>query len=120
LHPKRGREHTKISHDTEHLEKAYQVAFKARVWVEMAMRNPLVVAHSLKVDMPLIGVEGARKTTLHKLLVQDILGINPEDTKYGGIHGRASYATTPDEWQCKYMKEILLLEGIWRQCASGR
>ncbi len=110
LHPKKGKQHTPLRHQTEHLINAYQKAFQARVWVEMAMRNPLVVAHSLKVDMPLVGIDGKKGTTLHHLLVQDILGITPEDTKYAPLYGKAGYGATPEERQKRYMKEVLRLE----------
>lgn len=116
LDPRKGRQHTPLAEEAHHLTGAFETALKARVWVEMAMRNPLLAAHSLKVGMPLVGVvEGGKVTTkkikLHSLLVQKVLGIPPEDAKYVEEYGRAGYATKPDERQQRYMAAILTLEG---------
>lgn len=109
--PLKGLRHTPLRHETKDLIKAYEKAFIARLWVEMAMRNPLVVAHNLKVDIPLVAAEGTKKTKLHNLLIQEILDIPLEDTKYGEKYGRAGYAHTPTIRQQDYMKAVLLLEG---------
>ncbi len=111
LDPKKGRQHTALWHQTDHLIGAYRNALKARVWVEMAMRNPLVVAHSLKVDLPLVGGEKRKKQmTLHTMLVQDILGIPPEDTKYGEEVGKSATRKSPTKQQEQYMIDVMNLE----------
>ncbi len=109
--PAKGIQHTPLAEKTDHLVDAYKKALKARIWVEMAMRNPLVVAHSLKVDLPLVGIEGKKKMKLHNLLVQDILGIPPEDTKYGEKWGRAVDKSSPSREQQRYMTNVLSFEG---------
>jgi hypothetical protein len=116
-HPTRQTKHTHLKHETEELIKGkYRKAFKARVWVEMAMRNPLVVAHNLNVEIPekemsLVGLEGRKKEVkLHTRLVQEILGIRPEDTKFLSMYSTAGFGTTPSLQQRRYMNDILLLE----------
>jgi len=113
MHPKKGKRETALFHDTQKLIDTYTTAFKARIWAEMAMRNPLITAHSLTIDVPLVGVERGKpkKMTLHKMLVQDILGIPPEDIKYDDEHGVAAYGKTPSERQRAYMANVLNLEG---------
>jgi hypothetical protein len=103
--------HTPLRHEQVHAKEAFEKAFKARVWTEMAMRNPLVVAHSLKVFIPNVGVEGTKKVTLHTLLVQKILGVTPEDMKYGDIYGEAKFGASPTPRQIKYMSAVMQLEG---------
>lgn len=110
--PRKGQVHTKESHDFDHLKELSLKAFKARIWVEMAMRNPLVVAHSLNIKIPSVGVEaGTKSMSLHRVLVQHILGIPPEDTKYGETYGKAGFAATPTQKQKQYMADVLSLEG---------
>jgi len=110
-HPAKGTEHTPIAEQTHHLVGAYEKAFKARVWVEMAMRNPLVVAHNLKIDVPLVGYEDKKKQlNLHNLLVQEILEIPPEDMKYGELYGKTALDRTPTEREKRYMAQVLQLE----------
>ncbi|MBI3955484.1 hypothetical protein HY338_03500, partial [Candidatus Gottesmanbacteria bacterium] len=110
--PRIGQVHSKQRHDFEHLKGLSLKAFKARIWVEMAMRNPLVVAHSLNIKVPSIGLEGKdKKMSLHRVLVQHILGIPPEDTKYGEHYGKAGYAATPTQKQREYMADVIDLEG---------
>jgi hypothetical protein len=114
--PQKGRPHGGVSHDFEHMRNIFKNAFKARIWVEMTMRNPLVVAHNLKVATPVVSFEGAEgikphKVELHNLLVQDILGIPPEDTKYGEMYGRSGYGATPTQRQKDYMIAVMALEG---------
>jgi hypothetical protein len=48
---------------------------------------------------------------LHNVLVQDILGIPPEDTKYGEKWGRAVDKSSPSKGQREYMINVLELEG---------
>ncbi len=113
--PGKGRPHTKLAHEYDHLQQAFQTALKARIWVEMTMRNPLVVAHNLKVDFPVVGFEGRqirpKQVKLHNKLVQEILGIPPEDTKYGEMYGKSAYATSPTKRQEDYMIAVMTLEG---------
>jgi hypothetical protein len=106
-----GKKHTPLAAETHHLLEKYETAFKARVWVEMAMRNPLVVAHNLKINAPIKGAAEGKKIKLHKLLVEEILGIPPEDTKYGEMYGKSGFGATPTQKQTDYIKNVLLLEG---------
>ncbi len=87
----------------------YKKAFVARVWVEMAMRNPLTVTHNL--EIPIKDVIGDRKIRLHSYLVQQVLDIPLEDTKYGEVAGKVAYASSPTEKQRGYMNEVMDLEG---------
>jgi len=110
--PKKGKPHTKLSHEYQHLHHAFQTALKARIWVEMTMRNPLVVAHNVKVGIPRVGLEGEEnKVSLHKKLINEILNIPPEDTKYGELYGKSSYGTSPTKKQEEYMIAVMQLEG---------
>lgn len=111
--PRTGEEHTKLSHETNHMKEVYTKAFKTRKWVEMAMRNPLALAHTLKVDMKLSGYgddKDIRKTSLHRLIAHEILGISPEATKYAERFGKSADYTDPDQEQLKFMNSILQLE----------
>lgn len=106
----------KIEHarHVEELVGKYTKAFKARVWIEAAMRNPLVVGHNIKVKVPIAGYtmkEGEKEMKLHSLILQNILGIPFEDMKYGEIAGSStSVYATPTEQQLAYMREAQDLE----------
>lgn len=104
--------HSKLGHDFHHLESAYTNALKARIWVEMAMRNPLSVAHTINIDSDREGPGGKRqKVKLHSLLVKEILGISPEELKFTETRGKATYGATPDLRQKRLMADVLELEG---------
>ncbi len=110
--PQKGKVHTKQFEEYKKYKEFATKAFKARIWVEMAMRNPLVVAHNLNVQVPVVGVErGTKLRSLHSVLVQHILDIPLEDTKYGELYGKAGFASTPSQKQKKYMAAVLDLEG---------
>lgn len=97
--------------EIEHLTKQYQKAFTARVWVEMAMRNPLAVAHNTDIEVPDEVTGKPRKIKLHSFLAQKILGIPLEDTKYGEVAGKAAPYASPTETQRRFMAEVMDLEG---------
>ena len=109
--PDKGQQHTKLYDETHHLQENFKKALQARIWVEMTMRNPLVVAHNIKVDVPGVGIEKKRKMKLHSLIVQEVLGIPLEDLAYGGLGGKARVDASPSEDQERYMREVLDLEG---------
>ena len=103
------RKDKRIDQKIKEMTKSYKKAFVARVWVEMAMRNPLAVTHNL--EIPIKDVIGNRKIRLHSYLVQEVLGIPLEDTKYGEVAGKAAYGSSPTEKQRAYMNEVMDLEG---------
>ncbi len=102
---------TKDGKKVHHLVEKYTKSFKARIWLESALRNPLTVAHNLEVEVP-HEVDGSpTKMRLHSLLVRKILGIPLEDSAYGVIGAAgAAYQSTPSKEQIKYMNSILGLE----------
>ncbi|MBM3283510.1 hypothetical protein FJY90_04635 [Candidatus Gottesmanbacteria bacterium] len=107
----------KLKKQIEHLKERYKKAFISRVWVETAMRNPLAVAHNLEVTVPNAGFENdpdpkkkVRKVKLHSYLIEQVLGISPEDLKYADVSGRAGPYTSPSEKQRGYIAEVMSLE----------
>lgn len=92
------------------LKNYYQKAFIARAWVQTTLRSPLSVAHALEIEIKDKVTGVAKKRKLHNYLVQQVLGINPEDTKYSKIGGTAGAFRTPTEDQFKYQKDVLELE----------
>lgn len=101
----------KHGQEIEHLTKQYQRAFTSRVWVEMAMRNPLTVAHNTEIEVPDVIPGKTRKIKLHSYLAQQILGIPLEDLKYGEVAGKAAPYSSPSETQRRLMAEVMDLEG---------
>lgn len=110
--PEKGRPHSPLAHEYGHAYGLFKKAYKARIWVQMAMRNPLAVGHALKIPVPAAGTgETNVVNKLHAVLVHDILGIPPEDTKYGEMYGKAGYGATPTNTQEDYMIAVMTLEG---------
>ncbi|OGG18666.1 hypothetical protein A3D05_02205 [Candidatus Gottesmanbacteria bacterium RIFCSPHIGHO2_02_FULL_40_24] len=97
----------------------YTKAFRSRVWVETAMRSPVTMAHIIDVKMPIPGYGKEKKSRkLHSYIIEQVLGITPEDIEYGSVEGdegqykiyAAKYAS-PTEAQRIKLKEIFDLEG---------
>ncbi|MCL4338404.1 hypothetical protein M1271_01810 [Patescibacteria group bacterium] len=105
----------KHKEEVEELVSKYAKAYKARVWIETAMRNPLAIAQNVKVKVPIPGFtaeEGKRDVSIHLLLVQKILGIPYEDIKYGDDpkSREAKVYASPTVSQERWMKEAADLE----------
>lgn len=97
------------------LVEVYKKAFVARKWVEMAMKNPLGIAHNIEVEVPIAGYKAEKKTKkvkLNSLIVQEVLGIPLQDLAYGEIPGssEAAYGATPTEDQYRWMSQAMALE----------
>ena len=58
--------------EAEELDANFQKVFKARMWVETAMRNPLAIAHNAMVAVPILGYgpEDHRKNAVGKYHVE--------------------------------------------------
>lgn len=87
----------------------YQMAFKARVFVDMAMRNPLGIGHNLNIIRP-DGTGKGLELKLHSYLVEQIIGISPEDLKFGDYYEKAPYASSIDDKQRELISKALELE----------
>lgn len=97
--------------EVEELTESYQKAFIARTWINMAMRNPLTVAHNMEVEVPDEIFPNEKKTIrLHSLIAQQVLGIPLEDTKYGEVAAKSADESSPTEKQRHYMEEVMDLE----------
>lgn len=122
--------HTKEKEAFEEWVKKYRLAYNARIWTETVMRNPIVVAHNVQLDVPTIGFDEERgekrgkykKTSLHSLIAQEIFGVPPEDFQYATVleekangelvlRQKAGKYTSPTEEQKRYLNELLDLEG---------
>ncbi len=96
-------------HTYEKYKENYQVAFKARVFVDMAMRNPLGIGHNLTIKRP-DGEGKGLDLKLHSFLVEQILHISPEDLKFGDYYENAPVASSIDLNQRKLISDVLELE----------
>ena len=105
-------------HHTQEKIDAYKRAFKARVWVETAMRNPIAIAHNLEVDTDIPGYNETRKRKLHHLIVEKVLGIPAEDIQFGSVYDEATgtYKVNAAKWtsptveQKRYINQVMDLE----------
>lgn len=98
----------------------FRRVYKSRMWVEMAMRNPLAIAHNVNIDLPIVGYEGAGKTKrrkLHNYIVEQVLGIPPEDLDTGvvvdgeGIYKvNAAKYSSPTPKQRQNLAEVMDLD----------
>lgn len=69
--------HPKLEKEMAELEMKLERAYKARTWIQAAMRSPLVVARECKADYEIAGYK--RNGPLRKKIIYELLGIDIDD-----------------------------------------
>lgn len=82
--------------------------YKARMWVEMAMRNPLAIAHNAEINVPVAGYKGSTKRRkLNSYIIEEVLGIKPEDLDTGTVvDGEGIYQISAAKYSSPTLKQI--------------